>query len=514
MRICPSCQRSSPGAEIACPGCGTALVDDVSMSDTSPASALALAPEPAPDPLAVELAGKYEIVRKVGQGGMGAVYEARHTKIGKRVAIKVLLDKYVQKADVVARLIQEARLASSIGHENIIDITDVGETTDGRTFVVMEFLEGESLHALLVREGSLAPARALPIIRQVASALGAAHGKGVVHRDVKPENVFIIRRADKEFVKVVDFGISKAVKPEHDPDAASSPRLTATGMVLGTPLYLSPEQARGEDDLDHRIDVYALGVVLYETLTGEVPFHGANYLAIISQILASDPTPPSAVRTDLPLSPDIDAVVGKAMAKDRAVRYQSMAELDADLARLESGAHPRAHTEREARPRRWVTIAGWAGVVAGIAAAVALVVPRLLGGEEPRPEPPPPEVTTVPVPLAQPPPPLPTTIHVGVTSLPPGAEVLMGDVSRGRTPITLEVPRGDDPVALLLRHEQFVDAPASFTPTRDQEVVVTLTRKPPAPRPVRRPAPRPAPKPPDRGPTSGGEIKASPYGPK
>src|SRR5262249_10675946 len=158
-----------------------------------PAVAVALAIRDTTDSLTVALAGKYEIVRKVGEGGMGAVYEARHVKIGKRVAIKVLLEKYVQKADVVARLVQEARLASSIGHQNIIDITDVGETSDGRTFVVMEFLDGESLHALLLREGSLPPGRALPIIRQVASALGAAHEKGIIHRDVKPENVFITR---------------------------------------------------------------------------------------------------------------------------------------------------------------------------------------------------------------------------------------------------------------------------------------------------------------------------------
>src|SRR5262249_43250004 len=155
-----------------------------------------------------------------------------------------------------------------------------------------------------------------------ASALGAAHEKGIVHRDVKPENIFIIRRNDREFVKVVDFGISKAIKVVDDGSGESegrsaSPRLTTTGMILGTPLYLSPEQARGEEDLDNRIDVYALGVVLYEALTGEVPFHGANYLSIISQILEKDARPPSDVRSDLGLSADIDAVVGRAMAKER-----------------------------------------------------------------------------------------------------------------------------------------------------------------------------------------------------
>jgi serine/threonine-protein kinase len=497
---------------MACAGCGAALIDDSALSDTHPAVAVAIAVRDTTESLAVALAGKYEIVRKVGEGGMGAVYEARHVKIGKRVAIKVLLEKYVQKADVVARLLQEARLASSIGHENIIDITDVGETADGRTFVVMEFLDGESLHALLIREGSLPPARALPIIRQVASALGAAHEKGVVHRDVKPENVFIVRRADKDFVKVVDFGISKAVKPEHD--ASSSPRLTTTGMVLGTPLYLSPEQARGEEDLDHRIDVYALGVVLYETLTGEVPFHGANYLSIISQILEKDPAPPSAVRADLGLSSDLDAVVGKAMAKDRARRYPSMAELDADLARLESGAHPRAQTEPPRRRRRWVSVGGWTAGVAAIATLVALIVPRLLGGHEPPRPDPQPEVAVVPMPAPPPPPPPPpSTIHVAVTSTPPGADILWGDVKQGVTPTTIEFRRSEDPIELVLKREGYEDARAPFYATRDQPLDVTLTRKP-TPRPPRRPAPRPTHAPPDRGPTSGGEIKASPYGGK
>src|SRR5678816_863941 len=180
----------------------------------------------------------YQIVRRIGEGGMGAVYEAKHTVIGKRVAVKVLLEKFLAKSDFVARLLQEARLASSIGHEHIVDVTDFGTTTDGRSFVVMEFLDGESLAELAMREAPLPIERSLRIARQVASALGAAHAKGIFHRDVKPENVYLVRRGDADFVKVVDFGISKAVKQGgQEGEGQEVYRLTHTGLLLGTPLY-------------------------------------------------------------------------------------------------------------------------------------------------------------------------------------------------------------------------------------------------------------------------------------
>jgi tRNA A-37 threonylcarbamoyl transferase component Bud32 len=482
----------------------------VARAHTGPQSV----PGTVPDFLTDGLDGRYQVLRKVGEGGMGVVFEARHTVIGKRVAIKVLLEKYATKPDVVARLLQEARLASSIGHENIIDITDFGETVDGRTFVVMEFLEGESLHALLSREDFLPPARALPIVRQVASALGAAHEKGVVHRDVKPENVFITRRADRDFVKVLDFGISKAVKPDDDTGSGVSPRLTTTGMILGTPLYLSPEQARGEEDLDQRIDIYALGVVLYETLTGEVPFHGSNYLSIISQILEKEARPPSELRADLGLSADLDAVVARAMAKDRRQRYQTMAELDADLARLESGLAPRARTAPPGPPprRRWSQWAGWVGGLAGLGAALAFILPRLLGDDEPRPEPvaPPPEIVPVAMPVPQPTP-LPATIHARVASVPPGAEVWWESVRKGVAPTTMELPRRDDQIELVLKLDGYNDGKAKFYASSDQDLTVTLTPKPAPARPGRRVAVKPAHAPGDRGPTSGGEIKPSPF---
>src|SRR3954454_24937423 len=213
------------------------------------------------DPLVgAALAGRYLIVRRIGEGGMGAVYEAKHTVIGKRVAVKVLLEKFHSNRDLVARLLQEARLAISIGHENIVDVTDFGTTDDGRSFVVMEFLDGEPLAQLVMREAPLPVERSLRIARQVASALGAAHAKGIYHRDVKPENVYLVRRGEADYVKVVDFGVSKAVHTREE--GPEWQRLTRTGMVLGTPLYTSPEQARGGEDIVHRADIWAVGVLL------------------------------------------------------------------------------------------------------------------------------------------------------------------------------------------------------------------------------------------------------------
>jgi tRNA A-37 threonylcarbamoyl transferase component Bud32 len=342
-------------------------------------------PPGAPPPLRTDplvgsvLAERYEIVRRIGEGGMGAVYEARHTVIGKRVAVKVLLEKFLEKPELVARLLQEARLASSIGHENIVDVTDFGTTSDGRAFVVMEFLEGESLAQLVIRDAPLPVERSLRIGRQIASALGAAHDKGIVHRDVKPENVYLVRRGEADYVKVVDFGVSKVVQTREE--GPEWQRLTRTGMVLGTPLYMSPEQARGGEDIDARADIWAVGVLLYECLTGEVPFRAHNYLGVISQVLTEEAVPLSRLRPELGIPTGVESVVMRALEKDRARRYQRMAEFERDLERVIAGDHnvglpepvePVAPAPRRKAGQRWHL--GVAGVLAiGVGLAVALV---------------------------------------------------------------------------------------------------------------------------------------------
>src|SRR5262245_11938339 len=359
----------------------TALSDTAATPPPRPAVAVAA------ELVGVTLSGRYLVTRKVGQGGMGAVYEATHTLIGKRVAVKVLLEKYARREAIVQRLEQEARLASSCQNEHIIDITDFGTTEDGRTFVVMEYLEGESLSECLARETRLPEQRILRIISQAASALAAAHAKGIVHRDIKPENLFLLRRKDQDFVKVVDFGISKSLRASDE--AEEQPRLTQTGMVLGTPLYMSSEQARGDDELDARVDIYALGVIMYEASTGRVPFVGNNYLSVISQVLNEDAKPPREIRPEL--SEELEAIVLRAMETERGGRYASASEVLADVTGLLDD--PTRSTERakitgprrkigRARSKSPLKIAVWIALVAVVISAVVTTVVMLFGGTE------------------------------------------------------------------------------------------------------------------------------------
>jgi serine/threonine-protein kinase len=288
---------------------------------------------------------------------MGTVYVAEHIGLGKQVAVKVLNSQYAGHADVVARLHGEARHAAAIHNEHIVTIFDIGAIEDGRPYVVMELLQGESLAERLRRCRVLSEADTLRIGRQLASALAAAHKSGIVHRDIKPENIFLCPRAGVDFVKVLDFGISKAVSLSLSLSSSGSgvvsagtgvsgqgqppapivdPRLTRTGAILGTPLYMSPEQVRGEA-LDHRVDIYALGVVLYECLTGSVPFLAPSYLAVIAKILTEVPETPSQRSPERALPAALEQIVMAAMAYDRDARYPSMSTLLEDLDRYAAG---------------------------------------------------------------------------------------------------------------------------------------------------------------------------------
>lgn len=278
----------------------------------------------AADPLVgIVLDGRYRVSRILGEGGMGIVYEAFHQRLDRKVAIKVLREDFSSRADVVERFRREAKSASRIGHPNIVDVIDFGDTPLGSSYFVMELLEGEDLADLLSREVRLSPSRAVSIAYQCCRALASAHEKGIVHRDLKPENVFLLERGGfPDFVKLVDFGVAKMTELDHTEGAAGR-KLTRTGMIFGTPEYMSPEQANGQP-LDHRVDIYALGIILFETLTGSVPFEGESFMAVLSKH-AVHPVPPlREVWPGLRVSPELEAVVMRALTKQRDQRFPHM----------------------------------------------------------------------------------------------------------------------------------------------------------------------------------------------
>jgi serine/threonine protein kinase len=309
-RRCPSCGGRFPADFRVCPR------DAIPLED---------APE-GEDPLVGQvLAGSYEVTRVLGEGGMGRVYEARHRRLpGKRFAVKFLHPDLMRQPEVVTRFQREAEAASNITHPNVVSVHDVNVTGDGQPYIVAELLQGEELGQYLERVGRLSVPDAVRIVRQICRALGAAHATGVVHRDVKPENVFLtgdVSRLEHATVKVIDFGISKV--------ASAGEALTKTGVVMGTPDYMAPEQARG-DRVDERADVYAVGAILYRALTGKKPFEGLDPMATLTAVLVSEPARPSTLNPDVPLA--LELVVQHAMAKNTKDRYPTMDALEHELA--------------------------------------------------------------------------------------------------------------------------------------------------------------------------------------
>jgi len=283
------------------------------------------------------VAGRYRVIKQLGAGGMGAVYLAEKLAIRKQVALKVLLAEYASEPSVMARFEREAISAASIKHPNVVEVFDFGRLDDGAFFLEMEFLEGNDLDAEIARYRVLEPARAVQIAGVICRALAAAHKSGVVHRDMKPANVFLQRTPDgEEIVKVVDFGIAKSSTGL--PAGASEKRLTRTGSVFGTPEYMSPEQANGEQ-VDSRSDIYAVGIILYKMLTGSVPFTGETMLAILSKHVETPVPPMRTFYGALAVSAELETVVACALEKQAGARYPSMSEFAQALAATpEAGA--------------------------------------------------------------------------------------------------------------------------------------------------------------------------------
>jgi eukaryotic-like serine/threonine-protein kinase len=266
------------------------------------------------------LDGKYRLVEKLGEGGMGYVYLGMHQYLGKKVAVKFLHQEYATNEELISRFYREARAAAEIGHPGIVDVLDMGVSPEGEPYLVMEYLEGESLGSMLRRDGAVDLATACGIMEQVLLALEAAHEKGIVHRDLKPENIFLnVREDTPPTIKLIDFGISKITRQSRDP------RLTQTGSLLGTPSYMSPEQARGDNEIDSRSDLYSMGVVLYQMLTGALPFEGTNYNRLLIKVLTEPPLAPGQANPAFPK--EAEPLVMKALAKPREERFQTALEM-------------------------------------------------------------------------------------------------------------------------------------------------------------------------------------------
>ncbi len=467
------------------------------------------------------LGGRYRLVRQLGEGAFGEVHEAEDTRLHKRVAVKLLSLKRPSSSEELERFRREAIAASMIGHEAIVNVTDIDRDPDGTSFIVMELLRGRDIASTLADEGPMSPPRAFAVAAQIAFALEAAHRAGIVHRDLKPANVYLVETQTRaDVVKIIDFGISKVLTASPQDQA-----LTATGAMMGTPYYMSPEQARGEREIDGRTDVYALGVILFQLLTGRPVFVGENHLAVIAQHLTDTPPAPSSFRAELSAWPEIDAIVLRALEKESGDRFPTMHafgdvllkaldQIDAPVARAvrpirlrsEPGLQtaPRSTSAGVATPAMASTLGGSVGQLTalspagarssrraiGVVAAVGLlgagaIAMLMLGGGTARHattadaapvaanEVEPPSIEVAPDAAIEVAP-----RRVVVSAKAKGAEALGPDGARlGALPYTIDVPPGQR-VELTVRARGYVNARVTVDDRSPVELVVPMKRRP------------------------------------
>ena len=487
--------------------------------------------------------GQYRVTGTIGRGGMGIVYAAEHSLLGRPAAIKVLQSELSQKQEVVARFFNEARAATAIRHPGIIEVYDFGWTPEGSAYLVMEYLEGETLARRAARVPFRWPA-VLAIARQIAGALAAAHAKGIVHRDLKPENVYVVPDPEVsggERIKLLDFGIAKLAV-----DSSSTLTVTKTGAVIGTPTYMAPEQCRGVA-VDHRADLYALGCVIYELCCGRPPFRGEGTGDVLAAHIYMPVPAMSPARIEIPegmetlvrrllaKAPDdrlqtaeevifaIDAVKGEQTIVMDAPPVATPATVEPVMTTLSGSAvmnaqHPRAHLRRP--------VAAFAAGIAVIAAVVATLEMRrgdhagpalaaavaqepvrseLLAAPVPVPESARSESVAAPEParsepVAAPEPvrsepavarrrapePPPLTVDATIESAPAGAEVVLGGEVLGTTPFHGRIPRGVRDIKLVIRLAGYLDRTIAWHATEPLRERVTLAHKPPPAAPAKR----------------------------
>jgi hypothetical protein len=438
----------------------------------------------------VALLGRYQVLERIGDGGMGTVYLAEHTTILKKFAVKVLSAELSVRPDHVDRFMREARSASMINHPNVVEITDFGMTPDGQPFFVMEHLQGKDLSQIIGESGSLPWKRVRNITIQLCHALQAAHDQGVIHRDMKPGNIVLVKRGNSpEHVKVLDFGIAKVLGQEGE----NNKGLTQSGMVVGTPEYMSPEQGWGQP-VDHRGDIYAVGVLMYELLTGKIPFTGQTMMEILNRHMFDVP---DVKQPNIP--EEVGAIILKAMQKDRSLRFQSMNELAAAVEAVGTGASPVTVVDEEirtpwgpvtarfaavpppqAQPRSWM----WLSVLSAVIAVGALVFAMLPDPPDPIPQPavvqapvvapPEPEVEPKPVVL----PAEVAKVNFTITTADVAAQILdardEGIYGMTNDPAGVMVQKSDAPIELILRAKGYEDHRFSIIPSQDKRFDKTM----------------------------------------
>jgi Flp pilus assembly protein TadD len=370
LKICPTCSAQYPESERFCPKDGAALQSQAGART---------------DLVGSIIAERYHVAKLLGTGGMGRVYLAEHVKMGRQCAIKVLHPSMARDAEAISRFNREAANASRIDHPNVAAIYDFGETPDGLLYLAMQYIEGQTLTQIMRAQGALPPVRASDIVRQAAEGLQAAHAMGIVHRDLKPDNIMISTDADGlDGVKVVDFGIAKSTK-EH------SQGVTRSGVVMGTPEYMSPEQLAGEE-LDGRSDLYSLALIAFNMLTGVAPFSGTSPSALVAQRFQERPRTLAEMRPDVAWHNELQAVLDKALERDRERRHSSIRDfahaLHSAVALMPSGAHSRRNTRVLEAPsrarRRRATLAIGGGALLAVVVAIALGSRRLMHGARAR----------------------------------------------------------------------------------------------------------------------------------